>query len=253
MPCSWASVHMISVATEPPRWVCSSASPLSGISPSLTVEPFGTDMNGRPIETPEGSQSPMTTSVPIGSDVSSGTYRCTNCGNEVSVQSVQSLVGSPFSQWIFSLPPSRRLGETRKADGRVPRRLRFRRVSNGQHDEPLAERLIASLEQERCLADLVGLLEAGTPDEPPRLHASDPHRRAPDEDAAAVLDRDDHAKPLRPPHVLDDVTDFCDPEPHRVRRRGRVGCRTRLTGRPAEDLSREELVGAVAVRRAQAD
>jgi hypothetical protein len=33
----------------------------------------------------------MTNPAPIGSDVSSGTYRCTNCGNELTVQSVQSL------------------------------------------------------------------------------------------------------------------------------------------------------------------
>ena len=33
----------------------------------------------------------MADPAPIGSDVSAGTYRCTNCGNEIQVQSVQSL------------------------------------------------------------------------------------------------------------------------------------------------------------------
>ena len=37
----------------------------------------------------------MASPVPIGSDVSSGTYRCTNCGNEIKVQSVQSLPPCP--------------------------------------------------------------------------------------------------------------------------------------------------------------
>jgi lipopolysaccharide biosynthesis regulator YciM len=33
--------------------------------------------------------------IPVGSDVSSGTYRCTNCGYELGVQSVQSLPPCP--------------------------------------------------------------------------------------------------------------------------------------------------------------
>jgi len=33
----------------------------------------------------------MANPAPIGSDVSAGTYRCTNCGYELRVQSVQSL------------------------------------------------------------------------------------------------------------------------------------------------------------------
>ncbi|MGE5435077.1 MAG: zinc ribbon-containing protein [Candidatus Doudnabacteria bacterium] len=37
----------------------------------------------------------MTNPAPIGSDVSAGTYRCTNCGNEIQVQSVQSLPPCP--------------------------------------------------------------------------------------------------------------------------------------------------------------
>src|SRR4051794_33057177 len=31
IPCSCARLHMMSVATDPPRWVCSSASPCSNI------------------------------------------------------------------------------------------------------------------------------------------------------------------------------------------------------------------------------
>jgi hypothetical protein len=33
----------------------------------------------------------MANPVPVGSDASAGTYRCTNCGYELQVQSVQSL------------------------------------------------------------------------------------------------------------------------------------------------------------------
>jgi hypothetical protein len=33
--------------------------------------------------------------VPVGSDVSAGTYRCTNCSYELGVQSVQSLPPCP--------------------------------------------------------------------------------------------------------------------------------------------------------------
>ena len=35
MPCSCARLHMMSEATEPPRWVCSSASPCSNIPPMV--------------------------------------------------------------------------------------------------------------------------------------------------------------------------------------------------------------------------
>ena len=37
----------------------------------------------------------MASPAPVGSDVSAGTYRCTNCGYELSVQSVQSLPPCP--------------------------------------------------------------------------------------------------------------------------------------------------------------
>jgi len=37
----------------------------------------------------------MANPAPIGSDVSAGTYRCTSCGNEIQVQSVQSLPPCP--------------------------------------------------------------------------------------------------------------------------------------------------------------
>jgi Zn finger protein HypA/HybF involved in hydrogenase expression len=40
----------------------------------------------------------MAEPVPSGSDVSAGTYRCTNCGNEIQVQSVQSLPPCPKCQ-----------------------------------------------------------------------------------------------------------------------------------------------------------
>jgi Zinc-ribbon containing domain len=33
----------------------------------------------------------MAQPAPVGSDVSAGTYRCTNCGNQIKVQSVESL------------------------------------------------------------------------------------------------------------------------------------------------------------------
>ena len=37
----------------------------------------------------------MADPTPVGSDVSAGTYRCTNCGYELGVQSVQSLPPCP--------------------------------------------------------------------------------------------------------------------------------------------------------------
>lgn len=37
----------------------------------------------------------MSTTIPVGSDVQSGTYRCTNCGHELGVQSVQSMPPCP--------------------------------------------------------------------------------------------------------------------------------------------------------------
>ncbi|HEV2813771.1 MAG TPA: hypothetical protein VGW10_11025 [Solirubrobacteraceae bacterium] len=37
----------------------------------------------------------MAEPVPSGSDVSAGTYTCTNCGNSIDVQSVQSLPPCP--------------------------------------------------------------------------------------------------------------------------------------------------------------
>jgi hypothetical protein len=38
----------------------------------------------------------MTNLVPAGSDVSAGTYRCTNCGNEMDVGSTKHLPPCPF-------------------------------------------------------------------------------------------------------------------------------------------------------------
>jgi predicted nucleic acid-binding Zn-ribbon protein len=37
----------------------------------------------------------MANPAPIGSDVSAGTYRCTNCGNTIDIQSVESLPPCP--------------------------------------------------------------------------------------------------------------------------------------------------------------
>ena len=37
----------------------------------------------------------MASTIPVGSDVSSGTYRCTNCNHELGVQSVISLPPCP--------------------------------------------------------------------------------------------------------------------------------------------------------------
>jgi predicted nucleic acid-binding Zn-ribbon protein len=37
----------------------------------------------------------MANPVPVGSDVPSGTYRCTNCGNEMDVASTKSLSPCP--------------------------------------------------------------------------------------------------------------------------------------------------------------
>jgi hypothetical protein len=44
----------------------------------------------------------MSQTIPVGSDVSSGTYRCGNCGYELSVQSVVSLPPCPRCEGPYS-------------------------------------------------------------------------------------------------------------------------------------------------------
>jgi hypothetical protein len=43
--------------------------------------------------------------VPVGSDVSSGTYACANCGYELQVQSTQSLPPCPNCEGPYSWQP----------------------------------------------------------------------------------------------------------------------------------------------------
>ena len=43
----------------------------------------------------------MADPAPVGSDVLAGTYRCTNCGYELGVQSVQSLPACPECTWPY--------------------------------------------------------------------------------------------------------------------------------------------------------
>jgi len=47
----------------------------------------------------------MPETIPVGSDVSSGTYRCPNCGYELGVQSVISLPPCPKCDGPYSWPP----------------------------------------------------------------------------------------------------------------------------------------------------
>lgn len=47
----------------------------------------------------------MATTIPVGSDVSSGTYRCTNCDYELGVQSVQSLPPCPDCEGPYAWEP----------------------------------------------------------------------------------------------------------------------------------------------------
>jgi hypothetical protein len=44
----------------------------------------------------------MADPVPVGSDVSAGTYKCTNCGYELGVQSMQSLPPCPKCEGPYS-------------------------------------------------------------------------------------------------------------------------------------------------------
>ena len=44
----------------------------------------------------------MATQIPVGSDVSSGTYRCANCGYELGVQSVISLPPCPSCEGPYT-------------------------------------------------------------------------------------------------------------------------------------------------------
>ncbi len=47
----------------------------------------------------------MADPIPVGSDVSSGTYECANCGYELQVQSAQSLPPCPNCQGPYSWKP----------------------------------------------------------------------------------------------------------------------------------------------------
>ena len=44
----------------------------------------------------------MATAIPVGSDVSAGSYRCENCGYELDVQSVQSMPPGPACDGPYS-------------------------------------------------------------------------------------------------------------------------------------------------------
>lgn len=44
----------------------------------------------------------MADPAPVGSDVSAGTYRCTNCGNELTIRSVTSLPPCPECNGPYS-------------------------------------------------------------------------------------------------------------------------------------------------------
>ena len=67
----------------------------------------------------------MANPAPIGSDVSAGTYRCTNCGSEIQVQSVQSLPPCPScdgpNEWEPSAAATAARIRTRTAASRVVR------------------------------------------------------------------------------------------------------------------------------------
>ena len=59
-------------------------------------EPAEVDLQAPPKgKQQEQEENRMANPAPIGSDVSAGTYRCTNCGHELQVQSVQSLPPCP--------------------------------------------------------------------------------------------------------------------------------------------------------------
>ena len=47
----------------------------------------------------------MATIAPVGSDVSAGTYRCTNCGHELGVQSTTSLPPCPKCDGPYGWEP----------------------------------------------------------------------------------------------------------------------------------------------------
>ena len=46
----------------------------------------------------------MATAIPVGSDVSAGSYRCENCGYELDVQSVRSVPPCPNCDGPYSWP-----------------------------------------------------------------------------------------------------------------------------------------------------
>ena len=55
----------------------------------------------------------MADPIPVGSDVSAGTYECTNCGNQLEVQSVQSMPPWPSCEALL-LERAYRRGQSRR-------------------------------------------------------------------------------------------------------------------------------------------
>lgn len=47
----------------------------------------------------------MANPIPVGSDVSSGTYQCANCGYQLQVQSVQSMPPCPNCEGPYAWQP----------------------------------------------------------------------------------------------------------------------------------------------------
>jgi hypothetical protein len=58
--------------------------------------------NANELTVPGKEGVPMAEPIPVGSDVSSGTYRCTSCGYELGVQSIQSLPPCPKCDGPYS-------------------------------------------------------------------------------------------------------------------------------------------------------
>jgi hypothetical protein len=85
--------HVLSVAAAP-GWTGNARRGLAATRPSRRCSP--SDAQFHPSSTPKRHwRFEVANPVPAGSDVSAGTYRCTNCGNQIEVGSTRHLPPCP--------------------------------------------------------------------------------------------------------------------------------------------------------------
>jgi Zn finger protein HypA/HybF involved in hydrogenase expression len=76
-------------------WTCRSEPRLRGISAGADSQALFLDVRSLVRTRVSIKEETMANPVPAGSDVSAGTYRCTNCGNQIDVGSTKHLPPCP--------------------------------------------------------------------------------------------------------------------------------------------------------------